>query len=159
MVFVEWDRDHWAYNDEPNQWTFESHFEIIEEGSTVSKKSSDDILRGIAGLIGEYLSDVDNDQGKTQESTAPTPDTADSPDEFIETIGNAHERATEADAFILISINEERDQAGNDIMVPYVYSSHRNDIAGVLLHAQVAAFAAAAHREAALEIIQRRRAS
>ncbi len=29
-IFVEWDKDHWAYNQAPDTWTWEGHFEEVD---------------------------------------------------------------------------------------------------------------------------------
>src|SRR4051794_22950181 len=50
MVFVEWDSDHWGYNQQPNMWTFEDHFEPIEE--TMSDEKKNDIRAALQVLAG-----------------------------------------------------------------------------------------------------------
>lgn len=30
-VYIEWDKDHWAYNGAPDMWTWEGHFETVKE--------------------------------------------------------------------------------------------------------------------------------
>src|SRR3954466_5189582 len=30
MVYIEWDKDHWAYNGEPDRWAFEAHFDKVD---------------------------------------------------------------------------------------------------------------------------------
>src|ERR1700694_5904746 len=40
MVFVEWDKKHWLYNGESDMWTFESHFDPVEEVTMPEKDAN-----------------------------------------------------------------------------------------------------------------------
>src|SRR5271165_7482108 len=42
QVLIEWDHDHWAYNGAPNCWTWEDHFDLVEEPKMPEMPSSQD---------------------------------------------------------------------------------------------------------------------
>jgi hypothetical protein len=42
MIFVEWDKDHWAYNGEPDKWVMEAHFDKIEDENKMAETPTPD---------------------------------------------------------------------------------------------------------------------
>lgn len=43
MVFIEWDKTHWTYSAEPDGWTFDSHFEPVDEQPKVLQPKVDKV--------------------------------------------------------------------------------------------------------------------
>lgn len=49
-VYIKWDAEHWAYNHQPDCWTYEGHFDLVEE--PVDDKEKRELLNGFAKLLG-----------------------------------------------------------------------------------------------------------
>src|SRR4051812_27694283 len=53
MVYVEWDKDHWAYNGQSDIWTYEDHFERAnEEKMSNNNEQIRKALQVLAGALG-----------------------------------------------------------------------------------------------------------
>ena len=67
QVLVEWDKDHWAYNGQPDGWTWEGHFEIAEDANmseTPDKNQRDEALQTLAEtFVKGVVSIIDGGEG------------------------------------------------------------------------------------------------
>src|SRR3954467_9670267 len=63
MIFIEWDKDHWAYSGEEDRWVLEAHFDKVEESKMEEKP---DIVEALAKLLEQYRS-----QGEETEEAEP----------------------------------------------------------------------------------------
>src|SRR5690349_24834514 len=74
MVFIEWDKDHWAYNGEPDKWAFEAHFDKIEDNTMAEQPAvpnPEDFARFMAAFQAFQQS---QNQGDGEKPTAPVPE-------------------------------------------------------------------------------------
>src|SRR6266550_2150007 len=53
LVFIEWDREHWADNGEPNKWAFEAHFEPVE-GDEVAEPNPNEFMNFMSKAFEAY---------------------------------------------------------------------------------------------------------
>lgn len=157
MVFIEWDQSHWAYSGESDKWTFENHFEPVKDETKMSdekRKLPADLLAGIEELFAEYQN---SDEGETKvEVEVPESDLFDieGDEEFANRAKRAGEAAAEGTAFVLIGVSETEFE-GEKALVPYVVSSYKNETAGLFLETQIADFAGAAFRNAAIVLMSK----
>lgn len=147
LVRVEWDKTHWAYNGEKDQWTYESHFEPVE--STMSELPD--------GVTPEMLQAF-SDFMKSQRDTIETPEQQQKKEleaRFQEVLEGGLEFASESEAFVLMAIKRaEDDEQGLPTYAPRLYVSSRTPESGLLLDMQVAKYAATAHARAGLLAIE-----
>src|SRR5271170_1972050 len=57
QVMVEWDHDHWAYNGAPNCWTWENHFDLVEE--PMSEQPQNPTLADLLTMAAQAASDLE----------------------------------------------------------------------------------------------------
>lgn len=141
MVYIEWDINHWRYQGEPPQWTFEDHFEAVEE----IQMAEDEGFK----IDGDKLIDFLIEQKKSQEGskTPQEPAREESPskgflptvsaNEYDERLVDASTEATHAEGFILISI-AKRDIEGHEVHTANLDYAYRTEAAGLLCEAQLA---------------------
>jgi len=149
MIYVEWDKNHWTYNGEANRWTFESHFELVEENMEEKKPEEfDDLLKQFQ----EFLI-----AKKKADEPEPEPARGDSLSEYKERLGRAIEVAKAADSFLIITVTREYPDGpeGIPLLVPDVVNSYQSPEAGYLLESRLSALAAMSHQDMALDAIRK----
>ena len=130
IVYIEWDKDHWAFNGEPNQWTLEDHFEPVE--SDMGKKDKD------REEYEEFL------RWKESRSKENAPDDSDKDERYADALSKAKKFAQGADAFLLIAI-EAVGNGGEAAYNPIVINSYKDEAAGLLLECQLAKLSTSAY--------------
>lgn len=141
MVYIAWDKDHWTFNGEENQWTLEDHFEPVEE----------EMEQDQSKLFADFL------KWQAEQGDAPVlPEKDDKDEKYQEQVARAKKFASGADAFLLISV--EIDETGEQpIYNPQVYTSYKDEIAGLVLESQLPMIVTSAFSRLTLEEIQRRK--
>src|SRR5438552_2393978 len=93
LVLVEWDKDHWRYNGQPDGWTFASHFKIIGDPELPVEK--DDDKEEAAHEVEELLAQLSEKSDPIEEQ--------DDVEEFMEKLSDAMEAASESEGFFMVT--------------------------------------------------------
>jgi hypothetical protein len=129
QVFVEWDMDHWAYNGLDNVWTFESHFDIVEEAMENKEDKIKELVtnftRGLVDAVKEEISEP-----------TPSKDTEDA--EYSAKVREIAKHLEGTDALIVLSLTQGKD----DLIVPTTFTLSKDDKLGVILNLHIAYMAA-----------------
>lgn len=101
-VYIEWDKDHWRYNGEPNGWTYASHFQVAED----IDPHATDLVNG----------DIDIPL------TPPVPSSREEREaqinDYVESMMDAFDRASESDGFYLVTVRRGIDpESGQEIVL------------------------------------------
>lgn len=147
MAFVEWDKDHWAYNGEKDGWAFQSHFEPVGE----SMAENDEIEDKIAGLSPEdatklfavlksmgLIDDISDDI----EEGDPEPEDTEA---YHQLVTSAAAEAEESDAFITMVIKRVEVE-GVPSLVPVIFSQSKTQEGLLALEAQMSVLSMHAHQ-------------
>lgn len=141
LVQIEWDRNHWTYNGEADKWTFESHFDPIEE-----KSMSDLDPEKIAQAVVAALTQQQSGQTPTSAPEAPkalpsTPDEilADLAESFKCVEGGEHK----PHAYVLIALNK----VDEGVYDPHVHSKALSAEASHVLQLYLAKLGFLAHQD------------
>jgi hypothetical protein len=132
QVFIEWDKDHWAYNGLDNVWTFESHFDIVEKAMT-EKNNEDKIQELVAGFTQNIVAAIKG--GEQPQIEAPKEDVINS--EYLEKVREIAKELEDTDALIILSLEHR-----GDIIVPNVITLEKEEKLRAILNLQVAYLAA-----------------
>jgi hypothetical protein len=144
-IYVEWDKDHWSYNKEPDKWALEAHFEPDEESDMAAGdedfmkrfKNADefaDAFRAFLASQGENPDEVLDEEKQVEaayESAA---------EDALELLGSA-------DAFVLVVAKEL--EPGK--YVPAVLQYYKSEQTGLVVEMQLSKLAAMTHQEIAIE--------
>lgn len=147
IIYVEWDKDHWTYNGERDEWTLEAHFEAVKEEEMAEPKKDDDPLQRLLeeALKGEQSPTKDRNVIRTMMESVKWP----SKHALTETLTEAARQATNDEAFMLITVHKDED--GN--LIPTIASCFTSPESAILLEAQLSRLAAIAHSDLAGNMI------
>jgi hypothetical protein len=141
MVNVEWDEDHWRYQEgSENGWTYAEHFEVIGEPVPPTEESE--------------VSDVD-----IQPEPEPVGPTEEQIEQFIETMSEAMEAASESESFVVITVKRvpNPEEPGQMMMVPQVFHESISNDAEALLEIQMMEIAGASYQQAVMAMLEKLR--
>src|SRR3954469_9770081 len=134
MVAIEWDKEHWRYNGQPDGWSFADHFKAI--GPPESPQEAPEM----------------------SEDELPEPRPLDDDvDEYIEQISQAMEAASESDGFFMLAIRRMPNPSNprETLFVPQVFTEALTQEAEVLLDVQLMECANASYQQVALNLLER----
>jgi hypothetical protein len=148
-VFIEWDRDHWTYNGEPDRWALEAHFDPVEDN-----KMSDGNKDFLGGLSPEefataFAKFLTNQQAPETNAPASDSPAAEKVAEQAIRDGGA-ELIKDADSFVLVAT--VRNSAGD--LIPRVAQYYRSPEGGLLVELHVSKLATIAFEELAVARIR-----
>ncbi len=120
-VLIEWDHDHWAYNGAPNCWTWEDHFDLVEEPKMPEMpqdpqetSTPEEALRRLTEQFVSGLSAILKPE--TEEQPALIEDVPD-PQRGQDITDEAVEALKNGKAFVVVSIQESE----NGVIHPAIY--------------------------------------
>jgi len=133
MVKVEWDKDHWRYNGQPDGWTFATHFKIIGPPSEPKEPEVEEHqeLAQMAEFSDEEV------------------------EEYIDQLSEAMEAASEGEAFMTITIRKlpNPENPNETIYLPSIFQGATSKEAGMLLDIQLAECASASYQEMVFQLL------
>lgn len=155
--WIEWDREHWADNMQPDQWTYEEHFDVIEEGKPMSDNEQFsphemEMMKAFVRMMRE------GDEG--QPSVPVEPEVTDLEAEQMAYHTGQQQRVKDlletgdVEAFSFISVSRKPDEElPKGALVLNLASSSLNPETHSLLGMQISSVAAEFHKDAALTLI------
>lgn len=156
LIYVEWDKTHWAYSGEEDGWLIEAHFDLVEDQMAEEKKF-DQLLNGLSDLVSSFRendgdsSEYDNKLDGSDYAMAVPAGGAELT--FEQVLAKAMAEAKDAEAFVVITAMPE-EFAGKDLLIPRVYMHSRRDDAAIMLDATMADLAAQSHARLVLSVIE-----
>lgn len=165
-VLVKWDPNHWAYNGIRDCWTFEEHFELVED-SQMDKK--DEFIKMLAQGLNDLLTDGEETPKVTESKSEHTPDSLknrflqaaerlnappDKDDEFTRAVETATAKLAGSDAFIIVGVEKhDSSHAPEGIMEPYALGFSKDVQGDLVVTAYMSKVAAQAHQALALQTL------
>lgn len=129
-VWVEWDQDDWRFNNEPDQWTYPEHFEVIRPPVSIEQ-----MARNVVREISEPCPHCG-------ESHPQDPEIA----KYMDTITEAFDDASGSEAFLLVAITQV-DAGDYDELVPVITTATWSDEATEILNATLSQISRTAHNK------------
>lgn len=160
MVYVVWDREHWTYNGERDLWTFEDHFDKVEEEPMAEEpgKPSKDAIAQALSVLAQGLGVESPTQGSPEQQPEPEVQPVEHEDRFHEILNRALDTVADGDAFMIVSVRAEDPPPGvgvSHVLIPSFFSAATLPEARLLLYGQLAAVVADHHQELAVREIER----
>ena len=155
-VYISWDPEHWAYNQQPDGWTFEDHFELVKEPVDDNEKRElfQQAMSGFADQMAKLMGVVPE---RTEPDVGPEP-SDDLPFESREArFDHARDRAIDilkqegTESFVVTAIRRlpHPDASGGELRSSVAHDSVSPE-AELANGAQLAALAAQFHEAAAI---------
>lgn len=125
-VYVEFDRDHWAYNGQPDCWTMEGQFEAAEEmdmsePASNPNESRDDKVRD---LTETFIRSLFGALGVEEDQEAATPAAVD-PEGWDKLASAAAEAVQKAPAYVVIALEHMQVDGAPPMIIPRVFHAAR----------------------------------
>lgn len=137
---IEWDKEHWRYNGQPDGWTFAEHFKVIGPPDPRAVEEEDDDEE-----VGEDIEMQDDPVSKEEELES-----------YMETLSQAFDAAAEAEGFIVFTIrrvpNPEKPE--EVAFVPTMFQHSSSKEASMLLDIQLADVASSNYQEMIFNLMQ-----
>lgn len=139
LVFVEWDKDHWRFNNQPDGWTFASHFKIVGD----PELPTDPVEALTMPVVDLSL----------------VPPSDEQVEDYIEALTEAMDAASESEGFMILTVRRmpNPENPSEHIFMPQIYTHSVSQEASLLLDIQLAECAASNYEEMIATIIERLR--
>jgi hypothetical protein len=144
LIFVEWDKDHWAYSGEEDGWTLEAHFDLVED-----QMEEKDLVKALSDLVKKFERKEEPEEVNVE--NIDDPDDEPSYDEMLEA---ALEDARDGEGFVVFVARKEA-VGDTELVVPHIYRHSRRDDAALMLDAVMADTAAQTYASLAFMIIEK----
>lgn len=146
MVKIEWDKDHWRYNGQPDGWTFASHFKVV--GPPQMPKEQ------IEPQEEAELVSITEDDESISFTSAPASE--EQMERYMSSLEDAMEAASESEGFLMIAIrkvpNPENPQ--EIAYIPAIIMNATSQQAALLLDIQLAECASSSYEEMVMQLIE-----
>lgn len=137
MIKVSWDRRHWRYSGEPDQWTYLEHFKQVENKTIFEARDN-------PRKFAQQMLERAERQGLNDEQI----------NDYLEYLNEAITILSESEGFIILTAREEVTPDGTgQVLVPYVMGSFLSKRTSALLESKVMTMAAMMGQEMAEKII------
>jgi hypothetical protein len=134
LIYVEWDRDHWAHSGEDDGWTDEAHFDLVEDQMADQDERFDALLSGLSNLLSSFQNEEKQDSAQAVPVETPQGETNMTYDEVL---AKATADAQDGDAFIVLVARPE-EFSGTEILAPHIYVHSKREDAALMLDACMA---------------------
>lgn len=125
LIYVEWDKDHWAYSGEEDRWVLEAHFDPVEDSMAEDKYNN--LLKALADVVAKAQSDE-------APKSEPVPDDLEEKDKELTyeyVLQRGFEAAAKGSGYLLFVAHKEELQ-GQEVVIPILFM-HSKDDEGALL--------------------------
>lgn len=153
IIYVEWDKDHWAYSGEEDGWAIEAHFDLVEDQMAEDKRFNE-LLGGLSDLVNNFKSEGETpDESKEKLEIEPQEE---SKMTYNEVLDRALEDARDGEAFIVL-VARPQEFRGNQIITPHMYKHSKREDADMMLEAVMADIASQAYTQLVMQLIAERK--
>ncbi len=126
-VFIQWDKDHWAYNGQEDTWTWEGHFEMAQEHDSLE----DELMPVVSKFVKELATTLRGKQ-PPEESVEETTE-EDVLNAWKLRTSEAARALVDSSAFVLICLVEKDDK-----IYPFAFQGAQTEELGVIAQSQAA---------------------
>lgn len=162
-VYIHWDPYHWAYNYQPDCWTYEEHFDIVE-GDMADNK---DIRKQLGELAANFADQLASAIEANDTSTVPEAIQEEildegrdvqefaSDEQYAESVAKVMDALNGSDAFLLVAVKREAHPMAKDGLIkPRIVADAKSADSQLLVGMQAASVAASYHADAGIALIE-----
>jgi hypothetical protein len=144
QVYIEFDKNHWAYNGTEDGWTWQGHWEAVEENDMAdeqknNQESLEDTVRGITESFVKALFGAMNPGGQSKLPLSDDiPDTADDSNKWEDLVTEASESIAKSPAYLLIALEYAETPNAPPMIVPRVFHGALEPEYALIVQSQLA---------------------
>ncbi len=162
QVFIEWDRNHWAYNGQQDGWTWENHFDSVggeDMGETPKQEPefeenvrniTETFIKSLFGALGVRSEPADD----PDTVSIPLNDEIDDPDNWEDLAADAAQAIQQSPAYIVIALEPLTTPGAPDMMLPRVFCAARQEEYKLIAQSQLAHVLAAMQDDTIADVLQ-----
>lgn len=141
LVRIEWDKDHWRFNGQPDGWTFASHFKTIGPPEPPKPEPVENAIDSAAVEIGNISLEAPADHQV---------------EAYIDTLTEAVDAASESEAFLMIAVRRvpNPQNPAETMFVPEIFTTATSKEGALLLDIQLAECASTSYEEMVFNLIE-----
>jgi hypothetical protein len=131
LIYVEWDKDHWAYSGEEDRWVMEAHFDPVEDSMAEDKYNN--LLKALADVVAQAQSDE-------APASEPVPDELEEKDKELTyeyVLQRGAEAAAKGSGYLLFVAHKE-ELNGHEVTIPILFMHSKDDEGALLVDAAAA---------------------
>ena len=149
-ALIEWDENHWTYEGEQSGWTFQTHFEPVEEPMSEEKsgKKGPDPKRvaEVVAAVMQAMEDVDEDDLQGDSAAAEMK----MKDEFVKAVEHSVALLEQSEALLVIAVHRHENEDG-PTLVPETVAFSQTDEGQLAIEAQLAQLLLMSHNTLVLD--------
>lgn len=148
QVFIQWDKDHWAYNHQEDGWTWEGQFEEVKDNNMDSSDQSNNLENQIRDITENFVSAIFSTLGQNQQPD-PTQETSieddaanidDTP--WDKLASEATESLAKSRGYLLISLEDAEADNAPEMIIPRIFQACREPDYALMIQSQLSHFLA-----------------
>lgn len=149
QVFIEWDKNHWSYNGEPDKWAMEAHFEPLENAPMSDQSQNQPTPENMAQMFAAFQQFMaDQSQQPAQQETNDT-----LAEDYKKSIETVIELLNEADSYIVITTTRVERDGRPPAITPRAINFYKSVEGGMIAELQLSKMAAMSHEEQILRAL------
>lgn len=159
-VYIKWDKNHWTYNGAPDRWTFQEHFELVNEEELDMSDTNDQpqkkneqseqfkqfqaFLKSRGGGTGGKAP-----QRPQEPRSTPNVDKA-----YSQATDEVHELLNACEGFVVIGVTRrDHPEAEKGVLIPVAMTYAKNPESALLATSSASKYASEAHQQLVIETI------
>lgn len=152
QVFIQWDKDHWAYNGAEDGWTWEGQFEAVEENQMADAAQpnnqdelqatvrgiTENFVQAIFGALGAPAAQVEPPSDDIAEQPQADAEESEGSDKWEDLATQAGEAITTAPAYLVIALERAEVPGAPPMIIPRVFHAAREPEHALIVQSQLA---------------------
>lgn len=142
LLLIEWDKDHWRYNGQPDGYSFASHFKVIGPPEPPVMEEDEEVDTGDEPEarieVANFLAQIKADMSEPSEA-----------DSYMEELSDAMESASESEGFVMFTVKRSinPDNPNEVLFAPEIHSATLSEEARLILDVQLAECASQSYQD------------
>jgi hypothetical protein len=143
QVYIEFDKDHWAYNGQEDGWTWEGQFEAVEENEMAeNNKQDNDLEETVRGITESFVQAIFGALSSTEESKSELPETQtkEDSDKRDALVAETIEAITNSPAYLVVALEHVQMPEKNipPMIIPRVFHAAHKPEYALIVQSQLA---------------------
>jgi hypothetical protein len=165
QIYVEWDKDAWSFNGQPDGWGWEGQFEAVEgyemaePDDNIQPEEQPDfesVVRGATETFIENLMDATRQANEHQQALPNQQESDDDETDWETLAAQASEAIVKSPAYIVIALEHLTAEGAPPMVIPRIFHASRKPEFALIAQSQLAHVLASMQDETIATLIQKR---
>jgi hypothetical protein len=146
QIFIQWDKDHWAYNGQEDGWTWEGQFEAVEEDVMAeTPRQSEEMEAQVRGITENFVSALFGALGHPEgeaksevEETSVEESQSEEAAQWESLAAEAGEAIVNSPGYLVIALEYAKAPDAPPMIIPRVFHASRKPDYALIVQSQLA---------------------